>query len=121
AELASGFSEATELLERILPNVTDERDHGLVLYRMGLLPWANDRPPAAAQPLEGAGRQLEGLGMSREAAEARVHLSRCYWEMDRPAESLETVEQARETLPRDGPLAGVGLAEIRAGGPSPLQ
>jgi class 3 adenylate cyclase len=116
AELASGFSEATELLERILPNVTDERDHGLVLYRMGRLRWLNGEPAAAAQLLEDAVRQLEGLGMSREAAEARVHLSRCYWEMDRPAESLETVEQARETLARDGPSAELALADIRIAG-----
>lgn len=116
AELASGFSEATELLERILPNVTEERDHALVLYRMGRLRWLNGEPAAAAQLLEDAIRQLDSLGESREAAEARVHLSRCYWEMDRPADSLETVERARETLAADGPSAELALADIRIAG-----
>jgi adenylate cyclase len=116
AELASGFSEATELLERILPNVSDQRDHALVLYRMGRLRWLNGEPAAAAQVLEDGIRQLDGLGLRKEAAEARVHLSRCYWELDRPAESLETVEQARETLAEDGPSAELALADIRIAG-----
>jgi class 3 adenylate cyclase len=116
AELASGFSEATELLERILPNVTDERDHASVLYRMGRLRWLNGEPAAAAQLLEDGVRQLEALGLRSEAAEARVHLSRCYWELDRPADSLATVEQARETLAEDGPSAELALADIRIAG-----
>jgi class 3 adenylate cyclase len=116
AELASGFSEATELLERILPNVVDERDHALVLYRMGRLRWLNGEPGAAAQLLEDGIRQLDALGLHREAAEARVHLSRCYWELHRSAESLETVEQARETLAEDGPSAELALADIRIAG-----
>ena len=39
---------------------------------------------------------LDELGLAAEAAEARVHLGRCYWELERPDEAMQAVERARE-------------------------
>ena len=53
---------------------------------------------------------------STEAAEARIHLGRCYWELERPDEAMEAVEQAREALEQEGPSAELALAYIRIAG-----
>lgn len=115
-ERAAGFGEATDLLERVLPNVTDPRDEARLLHRMGHLRWRNGEPAVAEQLLVDAIQRLDQQGLEYEAAEARVHLSRCYWELDRPVESLEVVEQAREALEREGPSAQLALAYIRIAG-----
>jgi class 3 adenylate cyclase len=116
AERAAGFDEATGLLERILPQVSNARDQALLLSRMGRLRWLNGEPAAAEQLLVDAIEQLDEHELGREAAEARVYLSRCYWELDRPDEALEVAERAREALEREGPSAELALAYIRIAG-----
>ena len=116
AERAAGFDEATGLLERILPQVSNPRDQALILSRMGRLRWLNGEPAAAEQLLVDAIEQLDEHELASEAAEARVYLSRCYWELDRPDEALEVAERAREALEREGPSSELALAYIRIAG-----
>jgi class 3 adenylate cyclase len=116
AERAAAFQEASGLLERVLPHVSDQRDEALLLYRMGRLRWLNGEPAAAEQLLADAIQRLDKLGLEIEAAHARVYLSRCYWELDRPPAALEAVERARETLEREGPSAELALAYQRIAG-----
>ena len=116
AERASGFDEANGLIERVLPHVSDPHDRAQLLYRMGRLRWLDGEPAAGEQLLVDAVRRLDELGLATEAAEARVHLSRCYWELERPDEAIEAVELAREALEREGPSAELALAYIRIAG-----
>jgi class 3 adenylate cyclase len=116
AERASGYHEASDLIERVLPHVDDPVDRARLLYRMGRLRWLNGEPRAAEQLLADAIRRLDEGGLAREAAEARVHLSRCYWELDRPDESMHVAEEAREVLEREGPSADLAHAYIRISG-----
>jgi tetratricopeptide (TPR) repeat protein len=116
AERAAAFQEASGLLERVLPHVSDHRDEALLLYRMGRLRWLNGEPAAAEQLLADAIQRLDELGLVIEGARARVYLSRCYWELDRPPAALEAVERARETLEKEGPSAELALAYQRIAG-----
>ncbi|HEU6446193.1 MAG TPA: AAA family ATPase, partial [Gaiellaceae bacterium] len=116
AERASGFDEASGLIERVLPQVEDPVDRARLLYRMGRLRWLNGEPRAGEQLLVDAIWRLDEGGLEREAAQARVHLSRCYWELDRPDEAMQAVEEAREALEREGPSAELALAYIRISG-----
>ena len=116
AERVSGFEEANGLLERVLPHVSDPHDRARLLYRLGRLRWLNGEPAAGAELLEDAIGRLDEAGLGSEAAEARVHLSRCYWELDRPDDAMEAVEHAREALEREGPSAELALAYIRLAG-----
>ena len=116
AERAVAFSEAAALLERVLPHVTDQREHALLLARMGRLRWLNGEPAAAEQLLVEAIEQFEGLGLSVEAARARVRLGRCRWELDRPDEALRDFEHARRVLDDEGPSPDLALAYLRIAG-----
>jgi class 3 adenylate cyclase len=116
AEGAAAFQEATALLERALPHVSDEHDRAQLLFRMGRLRWLNGEPATAEQLLTDAIESLERLDLAIEAAHARIYLSRCFWELDRPATSLDTVEQARATLEEAGPSAELALAYQRIAG-----
>jgi class 3 adenylate cyclase len=116
AELASGFEEANDLIERVLPHVTDQQDRARLLFRMGRLRWLNGEPGAGAELLVDAIERLEKGGLPVEAAQARIYLGRCYWELDRPDDAMEAVEQAREALEREGPSAQLALAYIRLAG-----
>ncbi len=73
---------------------------------MGNLRWLNGEPAAAEQLLVESIEQLDGLGLSVEAARARVRLGRCRWELDRPDEALQDYELARRVLDDEGPSAG---------------
>jgi class 3 adenylate cyclase len=116
AERAVAFKEATELLERVLPHVSDPRERALLLSRMGRLRWYNGEPAAGEQLLSEGVRLLGELGLAREAAQARVHLGRCLWELDQADAAMEQFEHARETLERDGPSAELALAYLRIAG-----
>ncbi|MGH3080507.1 MAG: adenylate/guanylate cyclase domain-containing protein, partial [Gaiellaceae bacterium] len=83
---------------------------------MGRLRWLDGEPAAGEQLLSDAVRRLDELGLATEAAEARIHLGRCYWELERPDEAMEAVEQARAALEREGPSAELALAYIRIAG-----
>ena len=98
AERAVAFTEAVDLLERVLPHVSDPRERALLLSRMGGLRWANGEPAAAEQLLEEAVTRLDELGLAVDAAHARIHLGRSRWELDRPEAAMQAFEQARDAL-----------------------
>ena len=116
AEQVAAFDEAIGLLEHVLPNVSDPDDRALLLSRMGHLRWLNGEPAAAQQLLLDAVERLDAAGRPIEAATARIDLSRCHWELDRPAEALEIIEQAREALEQEGPSADLAFAYLRIAG-----
>jgi class 3 adenylate cyclase len=116
AERAVAFTEAAELLERVLPHLPDRRDRALLLYRIGRLRWLNGEAAAAEQFLTESIQHLDDLGLAIEAAHARVYLSRCRWELDQPAAAMQDVEQARGALEKQGPSAELALAWLRIAG-----
>jgi class 3 adenylate cyclase len=116
AERAVAYSEAAGLLERVLPHVSDQREHALLLQKMGYLRWLNGEPAAAEQLLVDAIRQLDGLGLSVDAARARVRLGRCRWELDRPDEALRDFEHAQRVLDDEGPSPDLALVYLRISG-----
>jgi len=116
AERAVAFREAAELLERVLPHVSDAHERALLLARMGHLRWLNGEPAAAEQLLAEGVRQLDDLGLALEAARARVHLGRCRWELDQPDAALRDFDHAREVLEKGGPSPELALAYLRIAG-----
>ncbi len=116
AERAVAFIEAAELLERVLPQVSDPRERALLLARMGHLRWLNGEPAAAEQLLAEGVTQLDELGLTLDAARARVHLGRCRWELDQPDAALRDFEHARDALEKDGPSPELALAYLRIAG-----
>ena len=116
AERSVAFREAAELLERVLPHVSDPRERARLLLRMGRLRWYNGEPAAAEQLLADAVEQLEELGLPVEAAQARVYLGRSQWELDKSDDAMEQFEHAREALEREGPSADLALAYLRIAG-----
>jgi class 3 adenylate cyclase len=116
AEHAVAFGEAAELLERALPHVSDARDAALMLSRIGQLRWLNGEPASADQLLVDAVARLDGLGLTVEAARARIHLGRCHWELDQPDAALRNFEQAQVALEEHGPSAELALAYLRIAG-----
>jgi class 3 adenylate cyclase len=116
AERSVAFREAAELLERVLPNVSDPRERALLLLRIGRLRWYNGEPVAAEQLLVDAVAQLKELELSHEEALARVYLGRSQWELDRPDAAIEQFEHARVALERDGPSAELALVYVRIAG-----
>jgi class 3 adenylate cyclase len=116
AERATAFNEAAELLEHVLPHVSDPRQRALLVFRMGRLRWFNGEPAAAEQLLADAVAQLDELGLEVEAAQARVYLGRSYWELDQPAAAMEQLQHARDALEAHGPSAELALAYLRIAG-----
>ncbi len=116
AERAVGFTEAAALLERVLPHVRDARERALLLARMGHLRWQNGEPAAADQLLVDGVRQLDDLGLTLEAARARLHLGRCRWELDQPDAALRDFEHARDVFEGEGPSSELALAYLRIAG-----
>jgi class 3 adenylate cyclase len=116
AERAVAFTEAVDLLERVLPHVADPREQALLLSRMGGLRWANGEPAAAEQLLDDAVARLDELGLDVDAAHARIHLGRTRWELDRPDAAMQAFERAREALEGAGPSAELALAYVRIAG-----
>jgi len=116
AERSVAFREAAELLERVLPHVSDPRERAQLLARMGHLRWLNGEPAAAEQLLAEAVTQLDDLGLTLEAARARVHLGRCRWELDQPDAAFREFERARAALEEHGPSPELALAYVRISG-----
>ncbi len=116
AERAVAFTEAAELLERVLPHVADPRERALLHARMGQLRWLSGEPAAGEQLLAEGVRQLDELGCALDAARARLHLGRCRWELDRPDAAFGDFERARDVLEQEGPSADLALAYIRMSG-----
>jgi class 3 adenylate cyclase len=116
AERSVAFREAAELLERVLPHVSDPSERALLLCRIGRLRWYNGEPAAAEQLLvEGVG-QLDQLGLPLEAARSRIHLGRCKWELDQTDAAMQQFEHAREALEREGASAELALVYVRIAG-----
>ena len=116
AERAVAFTEAAELLERILPHVFDPRERALLHARMGKLRWLSGEPAAAEQLLAEGVRQLDDLGLALEAARARLPLGRCRWELDQPDAAFRDFERARDVLEKEGPSSDLALAYLRISG-----
>jgi adenylate cyclase len=116
AERSVAFKEAAELLERVLPHVSDPRERALLLCRIGRLRWYNGEPAAAEQLLGDGVAQLDELGLELEAARPRIDLGRCKWELDQGDAAMEQYERAREALEREGPSAELALAHLRIAG-----
>jgi class 3 adenylate cyclase len=116
AERSVAFREATELLERVLPHVSDPRERARLLLRMGRLRWYNGEPAAAEQLLGEAVEQLVELGLPVEAAQARAYLGRSLWELDKTDDAMEQFEHAREALEPEGPSADLALVHLRIAG-----
>ena len=116
AERAIAFSEAAELLERVLPHVVDAHEHASLLARMGHLRWLNGEPTAGEQLLADGVAQLDELGEEHEAARARLHLGRCRWELDQPEAAFRDFESARDVLEQAGPSPELALAYLRISG-----
>ena len=116
AARAIAFSEAAELLERVMPHVTDAHEHASLLARMGHLRWLNGEPTAGEQLLADGVAHLDELGEEHEAARARLHLGRCRWELDQPEAALRDFESARDVLERAGPSPELALAYLRISG-----
>jgi class 3 adenylate cyclase len=116
AERSIAFSEAAELLERVLPHVADGHERASLLARMGHLRWLNGEPTAAEQLLADGVAQLDELGEEIEAARSRLHLGRCRWELDRPDAARRDFEAARDVLEKAGPSPELALAHLRIAG-----
>jgi class 3 adenylate cyclase len=116
AERAVAFKESAELLERVLPHVSDACERALLLSRMGHLRWLNGEPAAAEQLLADAVAHFDELGLELDAARARVYLGRCRWELDQPEPAFQDFERAREALEREGPSPELALAYLRIAG-----
>jgi len=116
AERALAFGEAAELLERALPYVADPAEEALLLCRMGRLRWLNGESEAAHQLLEDGVERLEEIAGPVAAAEFRLVLGRCHWELERPDRAMEEYERARSSLEPAGPSAPLALAYMRIAG-----
>jgi class 3 adenylate cyclase len=116
AERSIAFSEAAELLERVLPHVTDAHEHACLLARMGHLRWLNGEPTAGEQLLADGVAQLDELGEELEAARYRLHLGRCRWELDQPEAAYRDFVSARDVLEQAGPSPELALAYLRIAG-----
>jgi class 3 adenylate cyclase len=116
AERSIAFSEAAELLERVLPHVADAHERASLLARMGQLRWLNGEPTAAEQLLADGVAQLDELGEEIEAAKSRLHLGRCRWELDQPDAAHRDFEAARDVLEQTGPSPELALAYLRIAG-----
>ena len=116
AERSIAFSEAAELLERVLPHVVDPHEHASLLARMGHLRWLNGEPTAAEQLLADGVAQLDELGEEHEAARSRLHLGRCRWELDQPEAAYRDFVSARDVLEEEGASPELALAYLRIAG-----
>jgi class 3 adenylate cyclase len=86
------------------------------LCRAGEAYWNNTEPTAAKGLLEAGVADLEGAGLTLEAASSRVLLGRCYWELQRPDLAREQFELARDVLETVGPSEALAVAYIRLSG-----
>jgi adenylate cyclase len=96
--------------------VKDQAQRGRLLFRAGDAYWNNTEPTAAKGLLEQGIADLEGAGLMVEAADARVLLGRCYWELQRPDLAREQYERARDVLKEAGPSEALAVAYIRLSG-----
>ena len=113
---ARAYQDAAALLERAAPHVKDKAERGRLLCRAGDAYWNNTEPSAAKGLLDQGIADLEGAGLMVEAAEQRVLLGRCYWELQRSDLAREQFERARDVLETAGPSESLAVAYIRLSG-----
>jgi class 3 adenylate cyclase len=115
-EATLAFSEALQLLERVLPYTHDALQRPQILCRMGRALWMDDRPTQAAEVLESGVAGLEHVGHAHEAASFRIVLGRCMWEQGRSAEAYDQTRQAIDVLEQAGPSSDLAHAYVRLSG-----
>jgi class 3 adenylate cyclase/tetratricopeptide (TPR) repeat protein len=113
---ARAYQDAAALLERAAPHVKDQAERGRLLCRAGDAYWNNTEPAAAKGLLDQGIADLEGAGLMIEAADQRVLLGRCYWELQRSDLAREQYERARDVLETAGPSEALAVAYIRLSG-----
>lgn len=114
-----GYSEAAELYRRVLPHISDDYEHGLVVCRLGDAMWKSGDPATAQEHLEEGTATLERLGRDAETAHFLMTLARCHWERSRLDLAHGDYERARDLLlplgsSEDLAVAYCGLASLYA-------
>lgn len=112
AERRSGFREAAELYERILPQIADKQKRGEVLCRLGrVLHFSGD---AADESYLREGIELmEACGQIREAGAYRGWLGRSLWIRSRHELAFREYELARISLEPYGPSEELAYIYLR--------
>ncbi len=113
AEAQYGYAEAAALYHRLLPHIAHGRERGLVLSRLGEANrWGSEGYPSGLRYLEEGIKALEDAGDPLSAAEFRISLSTCQWQMGRRAEAGLSLDRALAVLKPAG--ASSALAEAHA-------
>lgn len=109
------YRDAAELLERAAPFVRDVAARGRMLCRAAECYWDNTESLNAKRMLEQGIADLEGCGLTDEAARNRLLLGRCHWELMRTDLAREEFEKVRVALEPSGPSEALALAYMRLG------
>ena len=118
---ARAYRDAADLLERAAPHVRDPVARGRLLCRAGDAYWNNTEPESARRLLEEGIANIEAAGLLVEAAEYRLLLGRCYWELLRSDLAREQFERARDQLEPAGPSEALAIAYVRLAGMSAFE
>lgn len=110
------YRDAAQLLERAAPYITDSIERSRVLCRAADGYWNDTEPGMAKLLLEEGIVGLESAGLRVEAAEYRVLLGRCWWELQRSDLAQRETEAARAVLEAAGPSEQLAVAYIRLAG-----
>ena len=110
------YRDAAELLERAAPHIKDSVERGRVLCRAADCYWNNAEPAMAKRLLDEGISDLETAGLRVEAAQHRILLGRCYWELMRSDLARREFDAARHVLEAEGPSEALAIAYIRLAG-----
>ncbi|HSS62579.1 MAG TPA: AAA family ATPase [Candidatus Limnocylindrales bacterium] len=113
---ARAYRDSAELLERAAPFVRDPVERARMQCQAADSYWNNNESATAKRLLEQAIPDLEAAGSMVEAAQYRVLLGRCWWELLRTDRALEEFEAARRVLEPSGPSEALAYAYIRISG-----
>ncbi len=113
---AQAYRDAAQLLERAAPYIVDSIERSRVLCRAADGYWNNNEPGLAKRLLEEGIAGLEKAGLRQEAAEQRVLLGRCWWELQRSDLAEREYQAARDVLEAAGPSEQLAIAYIRLAG-----
>jgi len=117
AALAShAYRDAADLFERAAPHVQEPLLRARLLTRAADSYWTNAESAFARRALDEAIPLLEAAGESAEAANWRLLLGRCHWELQRSDLARAQYARALEVLEPLGPSAGLATAHIRLAG-----
>jgi class 3 adenylate cyclase len=113
ASKARAYRDAAELLERAAPYVRDDAERARILCRAGEAYHDNAETASARRLLEQAVPELEKAGFAVEAAEYRMTLGRCMWELLRTDLAREQFGLALNVLEPLGPSEALANLYIR--------